>query len=413
MADFINTIDALGDDAVIDSIINRTITEFKDDQITSIGDNTFYGCTALNEVDVPNATRIGTRALKNTAIVHAYFPLVTKLENETFNSCGSLKRVDFPLVTTIGTFLFQYCGLLETVNMPKLTNLGVASFEQCNRLRIVDLPELTLIDSYAFTRCPAMVALVLRNENTVCKLISTNVFEISPINIGTLYIYVPSTLVDSYKSATNWSTYATQFRALEDYTFDGTVTGKFICGIVSYDTGRVSLSNLDTFTVGSYETTIAPFPDGKITDVSVIMDDIDVTDSVYRDGVINIPVVYGDIYIVAKSDSPYIICSVPLDGSEFGDLPAYKLNVTAGQKLRIHYYLTKNFGYLYDTRGCGGGYRNGGLTVNTDAVEDVSIVSDGYIVFSNNYVRETVNGQVITAPNDRLTGKYLYVEILD
>lgn len=33
-------------------------------------------------------------------------------------------------------------------------------------------------------------------------------------------------LVDSYKAATNWSTYATQFRALEDYTVDGTITGE-------------------------------------------------------------------------------------------------------------------------------------------------------------------------------------------
>lgn len=32
-------------------------------------------------------------------------------------------------------------------------------------------------------------------------------------------------LVDSYKAATNWSTYADQIRALEDYTVDGTTTG--------------------------------------------------------------------------------------------------------------------------------------------------------------------------------------------
>lgn len=31
------------------------------------------------------------------------------------------------------------------------------------------------------------------------------------------YIYVPDALVDSYKAATNWSTYASQIRPLSEY----------------------------------------------------------------------------------------------------------------------------------------------------------------------------------------------------
>ena len=55
--------------------------------------------------------------------------------------------------------------------------------------------------------------------------LGSNVFKNTPIASGTGYIYVPRALVDSYKVATNWATYAAQFRALEDYTVDGTVTG--------------------------------------------------------------------------------------------------------------------------------------------------------------------------------------------
>ena len=32
-----------------------------------------------------------------------------------------------------------------------------------------------------------------------------------------VYVYVPKALVGAYKSATNWSTYANQIRAIEDY----------------------------------------------------------------------------------------------------------------------------------------------------------------------------------------------------
>ena len=45
------------------------------------------------------------------------------------------------------------------------------------------------------------------------------------ISKGAGYIYVPRNLVDSYKAETNWSAYAEQIRALEDYTVDGTITG--------------------------------------------------------------------------------------------------------------------------------------------------------------------------------------------
>jgi hypothetical protein len=45
------------------------------------------------------------------------------------------------------------------------------------------------------------------------------------------YFYVPRALLSDddatkdYRRATNWATYASQFRALEDYTVDGTITG--------------------------------------------------------------------------------------------------------------------------------------------------------------------------------------------
>ena len=40
------------------------------------------------------------------------------------------------------------------------------------------------------------------------------------------YIYVPRALVNDYKAATTWAQYADKFRALEDYTVDGTTTGE-------------------------------------------------------------------------------------------------------------------------------------------------------------------------------------------
>ena len=43
---------------------------------------------------------------------------------------------------------------------------------------------------------------------------------------GTCYIYVPSSLIEQYKSDREWSKITNQIRALEDYTVDGTITGE-------------------------------------------------------------------------------------------------------------------------------------------------------------------------------------------
>lgn len=103
--------------------------------------------------------------------------------------------------------------------------IGNYAFYICSKLTTADFPMVTTIGGYAFTNCSKLNALALRSQS-LCSLAHSNSFSGTPISSGTGYIYVPSSLVDTYKSKTNWSTYATQFRALEDYTVDGTITGE-------------------------------------------------------------------------------------------------------------------------------------------------------------------------------------------
>lgn len=187
MAEFINTIDAFGDDAVIDSLIDRTITEFKDDKITHIG-------------------------------------------NYAFIDCGSIQYIDCPSVTSISGFAFSNAGMNGSkARFQTLLELGNGSLRG-SRLTYVDLPMCKKIGPGAFMGAGGPIALILRSD-AVCTLDNVSAFAVNsgitpPITSGTGYIYVPRALVDSYKAATNWSTYATQFRALEDYTVDGTTTGE-------------------------------------------------------------------------------------------------------------------------------------------------------------------------------------------
>jgi hypothetical protein len=90
---------------------------------------------------------------------------------------------------------------------------------------MVDCSALFSIADEAF-RGSNLQALVIRNTSSVVNLIRANAFEETPISSGDGYIYVPRDMLDAYVSATNWSVYGEQFRVLEDYTVDGTITGE-------------------------------------------------------------------------------------------------------------------------------------------------------------------------------------------
>jgi hypothetical protein len=105
-----------------------------------------------------------------------------------------------------------------------VTHLGIYSMGYKYRIQVLDFPALTNIDRYALSWAENLHTLILRG-NVVCTLVATNGIEWTKIAIGTGYIYVPAALKAQYTQATNWSTYAAQFRALEDYTVDGTIWG--------------------------------------------------------------------------------------------------------------------------------------------------------------------------------------------
>lgn len=64
--------------------------------------------------------------------------------------------------------------------------------------------------------CTYLENVVIKNSNSVITA-STAIFKSSNVESGTAFIYVPDALVDGYKAATNWSTYASQIKPLSEY----------------------------------------------------------------------------------------------------------------------------------------------------------------------------------------------------
>ena len=158
------------------------------------------------------------------------------VRNYAFYENRTLTSANFPNATSVGREVFYYCVKLTSANISSAMTVDVNVFQTCRKLISVDISAATKINNFAFSGCNSLKSVILRSE-TVCTLVNTNVFTNCYHILGTVnstynptgakdgYIYVPSHLVESYQSATNWSIFSTQFRALEDYTVDGTITG--------------------------------------------------------------------------------------------------------------------------------------------------------------------------------------------
>jgi hypothetical protein len=156
----------------------------------------------------------------NNNLVKVDLPFVTDIGEGVFATCSKLASLNLSSMQTMNAGVFNACYGLTTIYFPELTTLrGYGySFSGCIALEKAIFPKLTSqITTYDFNSCRKLTALVL-GANTVCTLASNNaVFTNTPIASGTGYIYVPRAQLDAYKSATNWSALASQFRAIEDY----------------------------------------------------------------------------------------------------------------------------------------------------------------------------------------------------
>lgn len=183
------------DENQLDARLQGTLKELSS-TIPSVTQYACYGLASLVKVNLPNATTLGAQA---------------------FRACTKLTSFNAPNVTSITTYAFYTCSGLPAINLPLVSSIPNNSFEICSKLAKADFGAAASIGTNAFGRCTVLTALILRKSDSITTLANTNAFTSTPIASGTGYIYVPKTLIDSYKTAANWSTYAAQFRAIEDY----------------------------------------------------------------------------------------------------------------------------------------------------------------------------------------------------
>lgn len=111
----------------------------------------------------------------------------------------------------VGTYSFQDCTGLSSVSFPNAVHVGGYAFYACTGLSSASFPDVMKIYTCAFEDCSSLTTVYIGTGiSSVCTLADSTAFR----NCSNLTnIYVPSSLVDKYKSDTNWSNYADKIKA--------------------------------------------------------------------------------------------------------------------------------------------------------------------------------------------------------
>lgn len=199
----------------LDSFITREISGvYTNDRVTKVGQSGFGGCASLISVDLPNVVTVEDRGFYNCKLLKSVnLPKVTSIGDNGFNSTG-LESISLPSCTTLGSSSFFATQQLVLAILPLVTSISGFCFNHSS-VQKIDTSSLTSIKNFAFYNTKQLDTLILRNSS-VCALENVNAFQDTKIAAGTGYIYVPDNLVDSYKIATNWVTFANQIKPISE-----------------------------------------------------------------------------------------------------------------------------------------------------------------------------------------------------
>jgi len=204
--------------------------------VTTLTDYTFYRCgiTAIPEGVNRAGLTIGYRAFSGSKIQNADISNWTSMGGECFLDCAQLETVTLGSgMTQLPGNAFSGCGNLTSIDLSNVQVFGSQALLGCASLTSVNLSSATTINDSAFKGCTALGTVEIGTSITsIGKTVFTNDDNLSSItiratsvpklggilntssNASTFTIYVPSSLISAYESATNWSSYAGRFQGI-------------------------------------------------------------------------------------------------------------------------------------------------------------------------------------------------------
>lgn len=214
--------------AADDGIYSFCVTNVRIGPNTNLGENGLQMCVGIQTVTIPTTCTLGNNCLYNLRTVKSItLPSgMSMLPTQCTNSQYVARNISIPYgITSIGNNGFRNRYNTRSYTIPYgVTSLGDYAFGSNLGMKRIALPgTLTTISQYCFQYCeglteltvPASVTSIGSNAFQYCRALNTYHFQSTtpPTITSTTFsntsttrkIYVPSSAVSTYKSASNWS----------------------------------------------------------------------------------------------------------------------------------------------------------------------------------------------------------------
>ena len=184
-------------------LVARSLTTISSNDVITVGYSAFRNYSTLTSVDFPNCTSVGGAG---------------------FQECTGLTSVNLPNVQTLGGgSVFYNDNKLVQIRLPSLNSAltGGDHFRSCSKVKVLDIGSVTNIPyESTFQSMTVLEALILRKSDSITTLGRGNwtANGFPTLYNGTCLIYVPQSLLATYKTANNWKNLpnaSTQFVQLE------------------------------------------------------------------------------------------------------------------------------------------------------------------------------------------------------
>lgn len=198
-------------------MISDNVTSVSDENVTSVRAFCFIYCYKLQEAYLPNVTFIGSSAFKACETLSKInIQNVETLDDSALASCRGITELYLPKAITIGESACNSMTTLKKVTLGNVKTIGMYAFQSddyCEEIDISLNENVDGIDAHAFY-CDFRLSKLTIRGTALIPLKNSNALDGTPIAKGRSKIYVDPSMVDTYKTATNWSAFANVIEAI-------------------------------------------------------------------------------------------------------------------------------------------------------------------------------------------------------
>lgn len=145
----------------------------------------------------------------HSGLTYISLPNCTKIEKLCFYYAENLSQVFFPMCNSIGENAFYACKKLEDLSFPNCNYISNSVFMNCTSASIAWFPVCSYIGNSAFMNCSRIRSFYFLS-NAIATLSNRYAFSNTGLFNSTYFgsfasVFVPESLVNAYKTASQWS----------------------------------------------------------------------------------------------------------------------------------------------------------------------------------------------------------------